>query len=151
VDFVCFGEASAKDAVKGLEPGRTKHYIFISSDSVYMACEPHGRDAASPWREEDARRPAEEKHRKRLKRHNPYQYGYGANKLSCEEVLAEAYRKSGFPYTALRLPDVIGPYDNLGGFLRVQQLMMQGGWILRTTNTWLCTTTTHVAMSLRCT
>ena len=87
------------------------HYVFISSDSVYMACKAHGHEG--DWIEEDAKRPDEERDRKRLeptcaniiassssssssssnpnpslnvrlKKNNSYQYAYGGNKLSCE-------------------------------------------------------------------
>ena len=53
-------------------------------------------------------------------------YGYGVNKLGCEHELQEWYTKSGFPYTALRLPDVMGPYDNLGCHMRVQSRLVKG-------------------------
>ena len=60
-----------------------------------------------------------------LKKYNRYQYGYGGNKMGCEEELSEWWEKTGFPFTALRLPDVMGPYDNLGTHLDVQQRIMQ--------------------------
>ena len=34
--------------------------------------------------------------------------------------------RKGFPYTSLRLPDVMGPYDNLGSHLQVQKLLSRG-------------------------
>jgi len=55
-----------------------------------------------------------------------YQYEYGSNKLACEESLSELRRRTGFCFTALRLCDVMGPYDNLGIFLRIQALLTKG-------------------------
>jgi hypothetical protein len=61
-----------------------------------------------------------------LRRRDKYQYGYGSNKLECEECLAELRRRNGFRYTALRPCDVVGPMDNLGVFLRYQALVTKG-------------------------
>jgi len=38
-----------------------------------------------------------------------------------------AWRRDGFPFTALRVADVVGPYDNLGCHLRLQQ-RLRAGW-----------------------
>lgn len=73
--------------------------------------------------ESASKRPSrEEQHQ--IKKRNSYQYGYGGNKLSCEEALQKAWRETRFPYTALRLPDVIGPCDNIGSFLCLQQQIL---------------------------
>jgi len=48
-----------------------------------------------------------------------YQLRYGGNKLGCERILDAAWHSNGFPMTVLRLPDVYGPYDNLGGFWEI--------------------------------
>ena len=37
--------------------------------------------------------------------------------MAAEDVGMNAWRKGGFPALALRLPDVWGEYNNLGGFL----------------------------------
>ena len=103
------------------------HYIFISTDSVYMGAkrpfpslqsgsgmragsmrEPDG--SIERLVETDAIAPESKEQRTALRRWNKYQYGYGGNKLGCEEELASWHAKTGFPYTALRLPDVMGPY-----------------------------------------
>ena len=44
-------------------------------------------------------------------------FRYGGNKLTSDEALASAWDTDQFPYTSIRIPDVYGPFDNLGGFL----------------------------------
>ena len=56
-----------------------------------------------------------------LKRRDSYQYGYGSAKLDAEEVYAT------IDSVSLRLPDVIGPRDNLGGFLDLVDAVGRGG------------------------
>lgn len=127
IDFIGFQEAYVQDAIEGLTlPGSdgkkkfaTKHYIFISADSIYWAQKvPHATARIS---EDDAHdfTPLEfEKHLDRCQQTSlgEYQLRYGGNKLACERVLEDSWQSDGFPYTILRLPDVYGPYDNLGGF-----------------------------------
>ena len=128
------------------------HYIYISTDSVYMGSLrpfpslkvgsgmragkqlPAQADSSGSFLpptverlvETDCLPPTEPEQRSLLKRWNSYQYGYGGNKLGCEQELHAWWEKSKFPYTALRLPDVMGPYDNLGCHLRVQQRIAKG-------------------------
>ena len=64
--------------------------------------------------EEDAARETSRAGVAALKKRDAYQYGYGSGKLAAEEELT---RWPGVPSCSLRLPDVIGPRDNLGGFL----------------------------------
>jgi nucleoside-diphosphate-sugar epimerase len=103
VDFVCFGPKNMQDIVDCL---KTKHYIFISSDSVYMACDAEktlnaSRTSGGLLLEKDVYDPVDVK---ALKRRNPYQYDYGNGKLQCEKVLlqSDSFRQ----FTILRFPDV---------------------------------------------
>ena len=100
VDFCAFLASDAQSVLTALG-GRFGHYVYISSDSVYEVSAPsvHG----GPSVEEDARRPEEPAERARLAAADPY----GDGKLAVEEALSAA----GVPYTALRLPDVLGPRD----------------------------------------
>ena len=133
IDFTGFHRDYIRDTIKALHTvseseviRNVDHYIFISTDSVYMGAKrpfPSLRvgsgmraGAASEADglverlvETDAVMPENKEQRSALRRWNKYQYGYGGNKLGCEEELASWHVKTGFPYTALRLPDVMGP------------------------------------------
>ena len=82
--------------------------------------------------EVDAVRPTSEAERRQLRRRDSYQYGYGGGKLACEEALRALWQKQPFPYTALRVADVVGPFDNLGSHLTMQQRLVQGcvSWLV---------------------
>ncbi|KAJ7389859.1 hypothetical protein OS493_028828 [Desmophyllum pertusum] len=75
------------------------------TDSIYEVCE---KTHSGPSTEEDAVRPKSGRKRLELKREEEYAH----DKLACEEVLQEQRKSGGFPYVALRFPDVIGPRDN---------------------------------------
>lgn len=62
--------------------GRTRQYIFISSASAYR------RPSALPTTESTLLA-------------NP-KWEYSRNKIACEEMLIDEYRKDGFPYTIVR-------------------------------------------------
>lgn len=129
IDFIGFQEAYVQDTIDALTldadpayPGgrrfSTRHYVFVSTDSVYWAQKVPCADARLA--EGDVRdfSPAEfDEHQEYCHKTSlgEYQLRYGGNKLGCERLLEEAWREDGFPYTVLRLPDVYGPYDNLGG------------------------------------
>lgn len=133
IDFTGFHRDYIRDTIKALHTvsesdviRNVDHYVFISTDSVYMGakrpfpslCSGSGMRAGGVRDtdgmverlvETDAVAPENKQQRSALKRWNKYQYGYGGNKLGCEEELANWHAKTGFPYTALRLPDVMGP------------------------------------------
>ena len=108
VDTTCFDVVDAStvvDAVASLEtPPRC---VYISTDSVFAACKRVDKKALV---EADAKRATSRQAIAELKRRDSYQYGYGSAKLDAEEVYAT------IDSVSLRLPDVIGPRDNLGGF-----------------------------------
>ena len=104
IDFSSYNARQLKQVVEILHD-RVGLYVYISTDSIYEVCE---KTHSGPSVEEDAVRPKNRKKRLQLKREE----GYAHDKLACEEVLEEQRKSSGFPYVALRLPDVIGPRDN---------------------------------------
>lgn len=126
IDFIGFQEPYVQDTLEALtlDAGgkkgfATRHYIFVSTDSVYWAQKIPCGDERLP---EDV---AEDFSTQEFDRHldyckltalGEYQLRYGGNKLGCERLLQETWEADGFPYTILRLPDVYGQYDNLGGF-----------------------------------
>mmetsp|Transcript_78322 Transcript_78322/g.221473 ORF Transcript_78322/g.221473 Transcript_78322/m.221473 type:complete len:684 (+) Transcript_78322:104-2155(+) len=130
IDFIGFQEVYMQDTLQALTADSadgsgggkrflTRHYVFISTDSVYWAQRVPVSD--SRLAEGDAEDFSPEEFDKHLEHCNltslgEYQLRYGGNKLGCERVLEEAWRTDGFPVTTLRLPDVYGPNDNLGGF-----------------------------------
>jgi nucleoside-diphosphate-sugar epimerase len=103
IDFVCFQPKNVDDVINCL---KTNHYIFISSDSVYMACDPE-RTAESAKKsggrllENDIHDPRD---LKLVKSRNQYQYQYGNGKLQCERALLASDHFKQF--TILRFPDV---------------------------------------------
>ena len=104
IDFSSYNARQMKQVVDILH-GRVGVYIYISTDSIYEVCE---KTHSKPSIEEDAVRPKSPKKRLELKREEKYAH----DKLACEEVLEQERKSSGFPYVALRLPDVIGPRDS---------------------------------------
>jgi len=68
--------------------------------------------------------------KRNAKKNNPYQFEYGGGKLDCELCLTGGGSAAALPewtaWTILRLPDVIGPFDNLGSQLRLQQDLLAG-------------------------
>mmetsp|Transcript_135584 Transcript_135584/g.433762 ORF Transcript_135584/g.433762 Transcript_135584/m.433762 type:complete len:450 (-) Transcript_135584:118-1467(-) len=117
-DFSAFNGPDIRAALDGLQ-GRFDRYVYISSDSVYEVSAWAGecwlpRPTAVPHAplvvEGDSERPAEGSRRRALKRAD----GYGDGKLEAEEALAAglAEHSGSGPGLALRLPDVIGPFDD---------------------------------------
>ena len=100
-----------------------KLYILISTDSVYMACRPPTHSTG--MRECDDVRPESKTDMAVVAARDSYQLGYGGNKLKAEEFLRREFASSGFPFVALRLPDVVGPYDNLTGLLSLRRRLLR--------------------------
>ena len=104
VDFSAYNPYEVREAVAVLR-GKVRLYIYISTDSVYEVCE---KNHAGPSRETDASRPETKEEQDKLNS----QDDYGHRKLQGEEVLMLQRQDGGFPFVALRLPDVIGPRDS---------------------------------------
>ena len=116
VDFQAFDPPQVDDAQR-----REALYIFISTDSVYMASPPPSHGGA--LREGDARLARSAAERAAVAaRDDPYQADYGGGKLRCEALL----RERGARWVALRMPDVIGAHDNCGGFLDLRECVVDG-------------------------
>ena len=81
-DFIAFVPEQVKRDIR-LFTGRADQYIFISSASAYQ------KPLSSPVINEGTTLA------------NPY-WQSSRNKIACEEVLFDAYRKSGFPVTVVR-------------------------------------------------
>ena len=104
IDFSSYNPRQIKQVVEILR-NRVGIYIYISSDSIYEVCD---KKHDGPITEEDAIRPMSPKKRLQLKREEKYAH----DKLACEEILQEQRKEGGFPYVAMRFPDVIGKRDN---------------------------------------
>ena len=116
-DFSAYDGEDINAALKGLR-GRFHLYAYISSDSVYEVSELAGAgwqsapSHLSHVSEGFSKRPNEAGMRKKLRKAD----GYGDGKLEAEEALAAGISGSGSEHPiraiALRLPDVLGPYDD---------------------------------------
>jgi len=116
-DFSAYNGSDIQAALSGLR-GRFDVYAYISSDSVYEVSSWAGQEwkvqesgASTPHVSESAStRPVSEKTRKRLRHAD----SYGDGKLQAEEALAAglAGDATAGRGVCLRLPDVIGPFDD---------------------------------------
>lgn len=116
-DFSAYNGKDIRAALTGLK-GRFETYAYISSDSVYEVSSWAGEgwtltedDARGPEvNERDLTRPGDSRTRKRLRKAD----SYGEGKLLAEEALAAglAEDSSAGRAVCLRLPDVIGPFDD---------------------------------------
>jgi dTDP-glucose 4,6-dehydratase len=101
VDVIAFREEDTRAAVDQLA-GRIGHFIHISTASVYLI-----RDGVfCPFREEDFSG--------RLAPRGgatTSSWTYAYHKRRCELALTRAWEDAQFPFTALRLPMVVGPND----------------------------------------
>jgi len=116
-DFSAYNGTDIRTALTGLR-GRFDTYAYISSDSVYEVSSWAGEGWVLPEKhsrepevdECDSARPGDSKMRKRLRKAD----SYGDGKLLAEEALAAglAEDSSAGRGVCLRLPDVIGPFDD---------------------------------------
>eukprot|EP00931_Biecheleriopsis_adriatica_P016868 TRINITY_DN12298_c0_g1_i1.p1 TRINITY_DN12298_c0_g1~~TRINITY_DN12298_c0_g1_i1.p1 ORF type:complete len:420 (+),score=74.35 TRINITY_DN12298_c0_g1_i1:35-1261(+) len=112
-DFSAYDGKDMKAALSGLA-GRFEVYAYISSDSVYevsaLAASGWTEGAGAPVTESASLRPSDPATRKRLRKAD----SYGDGKLEAEEALAAGLEEApgSGRGVALRLPDVIGPYDD---------------------------------------
>lgn len=101
IDVIAFREEDTRVAVEKLS-GRIGHFIHISTASVYLI-----RDRLfCPFREEDLSGRLAPKSEA-----TGSSWVYAYHKRRCELALARAWESDQFPYTALRLPMVVGPHD----------------------------------------
>ncbi len=86
--------------------GRTGHYVMVSTGQVYLVRESCPR----PAKEQDYDGPV------MARPSDPadvWDWEYGIGKRACEDALAEAFAKRGFPSTRVRIPMVNGERDYL--------------------------------------
>jgi nucleoside-diphosphate-sugar epimerase len=122
VDFAAYQPEDTQGAVDVLS-GHVGHYVFISTGQVYLVREGCPR----PSREADYEGPVMPRPEDPAEQN---EWDYGVGKRGCEDVLAQAHAKSGFPYTSLRIPMVNGERDH---FRRVEGYLwrlLDGGPLL---------------------
>ncbi|CAD8164639.1 unnamed protein product [Paramecium pentaurelia] len=113
IDFSAFYSNQVKSVYAALR-GLCNLYIFISTDSIYDVC----KIKEIPITEDqDQRKDLQESQKKRE--------SYGHNKLKCEEFLKNYVIEGSFRYVILRLPDVIGPFDDSGRFFALVKWLKQ--------------------------
>jgi nucleoside-diphosphate-sugar epimerase len=122
VDFAAYHEEEALGAVEALS-GRIGHYVFIGTGQVYLVREACPRPASEadydgplmprPDDPEDAA-----------------QWDYGVGKRDCEDALADAWTKSRFPATRIRIPMVNGERDHYRRLERYLWRLSDGGPVL---------------------
>jgi nucleoside-diphosphate-sugar epimerase len=85
--------------------GRVGHYVFISTGQVYLV----RQECPRPAQELDYEGPLKERPTTEYELGN---WEYGMGKRECEDALADAWTKSGFPSTRIRIPIVAGERDH---------------------------------------
>ena len=125
VDWIAYTDLHAQADIE-LFRDCTKHYVFISSTSVYQT-----PPATLPVTEE-------------MPLGNPY-WPYARGKISCEVRLMEAYRNEGFPLTIVRPSHT---YDQTkvplqGGYTMVERMRRGSPVIVHGDGTSLRTLTHH--------
>lgn len=132
VDFIAFVPEHIQNDIN-LFTGKTNQFVFISSASAYQT-----PPEKLPVTEET---PLE----------NPY-WDYSRNKIACEDLLREAYKKNGFPYTIVRpshtydktVFPVVGGYTVLHRMVQGLPVILHGDG----TSIWTLTHHTDFAVGL---
>jgi nucleoside-diphosphate-sugar epimerase len=120
IDVISFREEDTQAAIERLK-GRIGHFIHISTASVYLI-----RDRVfCPFREDDfAGRLAP----RTESTGSSWLYAY--HKRRCEVTLQHAWESEQFPFTALRLPMVVGPEDYTERSLAYFERLTDGGPVI---------------------
>jgi nucleoside-diphosphate-sugar epimerase len=104
VDYWAMGPDHVQDVIDATKGTDLQSYIFVSTNMVYKGG-PEGFDvrvgADGPWLKEYDIDIVE------YARFCPD--SYGGRKVFCEALLKKVNETTGFPYTSLRMPSVIGP------------------------------------------
>ena len=109
IDFCCFQAKQARSVNEALNK-LVNVYIMVSTDSIYDVCDLRGHSGLIT--EDLDSRPESRESYSRLKRDEQY----GHDKLKCEEFLKYYIQRDEFPFIILRLPDILGPYEETGRF-----------------------------------
>jgi len=125
VDFIAYIPEHIQNDIR-LFTGKTRQFVFISSASAYQT-----PPEKLPITEDT---PLD----------NPY-WEYSRNKIACEDILREAYQKSGFPYTIVRPSHT---YDKtviptVGGYTVLHRMLQGLPVILHGDGTSIWTLTHH--------
>ena len=123
LDNTTYTEADARQAVE-LFDGRAGRYFFVSSGQVYLVRE----NLPRPFRETDYDGPVMPKPARESADHPSWLYGI--DKRLAEQVFADAFEKSEFPVTTLRLPMVASERDHYGRIQGYIARMLDGGPIV---------------------
>jgi nucleoside-diphosphate-sugar epimerase len=122
VDFAAYDGKDGRQAAAVLG-GRVGHYVVVSTGQVYLVRESCPR----PARESDYDGPVTPEPA------DPFdkgQWDYGVKKRALEDALAEAWGRSRFPATRLRIPMVNGERDHFRRLERYLWRMLDGGPVL---------------------
>ncbi|MRG98438.1 NAD-dependent epimerase/dehydratase family protein [Polyangium spumosum] len=122
VDFAAYHGQDARGAVEALG-GRVGHYVFISTGQVYLV----RAGAPRPSRESDYEGPVMPRPTDEEELGN---WEYGTGKRDCEDALVEAFQKSRFPATRIRIPVVNGERDHSRRLDRYLFRLVDGGPVL---------------------
>ena len=118
IDFSAYEAQHVSDVVLMLA-GKVGHYIFISTNSVYMSDIPDNTELYS-----DEEFPSGTQWNAVVD--DPLQQKYGWDKRACEEVLVAAHAAGGFPATRLRIPAICGPGDTSYRWFRLHKWLQSG-------------------------
>jgi nucleoside-diphosphate-sugar epimerase len=122
VDFAAYDGTDGHRAAQVLG-GRVAHYVAISSGQVYLVRQPR----PCPAREDAYEGPLMPEPADAF---DKGQWFYGMKKRALEDALAEAWAKSRFPVTRLRIPMVNGERDHFRRIERYLWRMLDGGPLL---------------------
>jgi nucleoside-diphosphate-sugar epimerase len=120
VDYWAMLPVHVQDVIDGTKGTSLQSYVFVSTNMVYKGG-PEAFDVRNgtdgPWLKEYDVDVVE------YSKYAPDTYG--GRKVYCEALLKKAYEKHGFPYTALRMPSVIGPQADWR-WSKLQQFVAEG-------------------------
>ena len=122
MDLAAYDGVDGRRAAEVLS-GRVGHYVVISTGQVYLVREGCPR----PAREGDYDGPVMPEPADAF---DKGQWDYGVRKRALEDALAEAWGKSRFPATRVRIPMVNGERDHFRRLERYLWRMLDGGPVL---------------------
>jgi nucleoside-diphosphate-sugar epimerase len=123
LDNTTYTETEASQAVEIFD-GRVGRYVFISSGQVYLVRE----NLSRPFTETDYDGDVMAEPRRNSADHASWLYGI--DKRLAEQVFSDAFTRSRFPVTTLRLPMVASQRDHYGRIQGYAARLMDGGPIL---------------------
>jgi nucleoside-diphosphate-sugar epimerase len=122
-DFAAYVAADVAGILDAFAGGSAGHHVVISSGQVYLVRE----GCPFPAREPDYDGPLVARPEDPADR---AEWDYGVGKRACEDLLAEAWERSRFPSTRIRIPMVEGERDHLRRLEGYLWRMVDGGPLL---------------------